>query len=96
MRNFKDQNVHADFVSTTNEAASGVAPITVDEDGNCTIIVVPGANLLLDENDLESAKHVIVSSKVLLCQNEISPKTTLAAMKMSKVISIIEGSLYSL
>ena len=52
--------------------------------GQNSIVIIPGANLLLDENDLDSAEKVISGSKVMLCQLEISPKITLEALKMGR------------
>ena len=50
---------------------------------NC-IVIVPGANLLLTESDLESALEVISGSKVVVCQLEIQPEVTLAALKLAR------------
>ena len=36
-----------EYVYTTSEASTGVAPITVDAEANNIIVIVPGANYLL-------------------------------------------------
>lgn len=52
--------------------------------GQNSIVIVPGANLLLSTSDLDTAEDVISRSKVIVCQLEIDPKVTLAALKMAK------------
>ena len=52
--------------------------------GENSIVIVPGANLLLSEEDLTSAEALVSSSKVIVCQLEISPTVSLAALKMAK------------
>ena len=47
-------------------------------------MIVPGANLLLSEEDLKSAEALVSSSKVVVCQLEINPSVSLAALKMAK------------
>ena len=52
--------------------------------GQNSIVIVPGANLLLSEDDLEKAEKVIQGSKVMVCQLEVNPAVTLAALKLAK------------
>jgi ribokinase len=84
LRNFENRGVCTDFISIAPGCASGVAAITVTNNGQNSIIIAPGSNLLLGDQDLENAKDAILNCKVLLCQNEIPPDTTLAAMKLAK------------
>ena len=84
MANFKAMGVDTTGITFTDEAFSGVAPIAVDPEGNNSIIVVSGANNLLTKDDLESARDVIKTSKILVCQLEIYPEVTLAALKIAK------------
>lgn len=52
-------------------APTGRALIGVSDDGENSIIVVPGANHAITIGDIEKYKSVISSAKVLLCQLEI-------------------------
>ena len=52
--------------------------------GQNSIVIVAGANLLLNEKDLVLAEDLIKSSKVLVCQLEIPHETTLAALKLAR------------
>jgi len=68
----------------TDQAPSGVAPIWVDSKGENAIIVVPGANALLSEEEVESCRSLIASSSFLACQLEIDPVVSLKALKIAK------------
>uniref|UniRef100_A0A8D2IKK5 Ribokinase n=1 Tax=Varanus komodoensis TaxID=61221 RepID=A0A8D2IKK5_VARKO len=51
--------------------------------GQNFIVIVAGANLLLDSNDLKRAAHVISKAKVMVCQLEVTPAISLEALKMA-------------
>jgi ribokinase len=51
--------------------ATGVALITVEDSGENTIIVVPGANGRLSTDDIEAAHRTITAANILLMQLEI-------------------------
>lgn len=59
------------------QAASGVALIMVDDDGQNAIAVAPGANARLTDDDVEAARPAIESADILLLQLE----TPLAAIE---------------
>ena len=83
--NFKKVGVDTGDLYEKEGVASGVAQICVSaKDGDNNIVIVPGANLLLSDNDLAAARDIICKSKVLLLQNEVPGSTTLAAMQMAK------------
>eukprot|EP00300_Choanocystis_sp_HF-7_P027866 c33136_g1_i1.p1 GENE.c33136_g1_i1~~c33136_g1_i1.p1 ORF type:complete len:427 (-),score=69.09 c33136_g1_i1:26-1306(-) len=65
---------------------TGIAQISVDEQGNNTIIVVQGANGTLGEEDVARYAEVIQRSRVLVCQLEVNVATTLAALRTAKQI----------
>lgn len=52
--------------------------------GQNAIVIVPGANLLLTETDLDISEEVISKSKVVVCQLEIKPEVTLAALRLGR------------
>jgi ribokinase len=47
-------------------------------------VIVKGANDLLSEKDISDAEEIISKAKVLVCQLEISPQISLAAMQLAK------------
>ncbi len=84
MTNFKTLGVDASFISTTSDAASGVAQITVDASGQNEIVIVAGANGLLSPADVEAASPAFERSSVLLTQLEVPLPTTIAALRAGR------------
>lgn len=78
------------YVFMTEEAATGVAPIWVDEgSGNNAIIVVTGANDLLSVADVEAAREALVGAQVVLCQWECALEASLAALRIAKAAGVM-------
>lgn len=84
LQNFKKQGIDTRHVYFTDKAFSGVAPIAVDPEGHNAIIIVTGANDLLDEAEIEAARPAIASAQILVCQLEIPLEITLAAMRVAR------------
>ncbi|KAF7202221.1 ribokinase isoform X3 [Nothobranchius furzeri] len=84
IQNFKDNNVSTDFVWQTSDAATGAASITVNDAGENAIVIVAGANMLLGGDELQKALPAIRKAKVLVCQLEINPQTSLQALQMAR------------
>ncbi len=83
LANFKKVGVNTKHVVQTDEAASGVALITVDEAGNNVIVVAPGANGKLSAEDVKNAESAIAASSVLAAQLEIPIETVEFAAKLA-------------
>lgn len=67
--NFRRHNVLPTHITQTDAAATGVAPIAVDDSGQNAIIICNGANDLLTVDDVAAAEDVIRGAKVgLLAQ----------------------------
>jgi ribokinase len=62
----------------TRDAPTGVALITVDGDGDTTIVVSPGANAELRPEDV-----AIAGADAVLCQQEIPPETVARAAELA-------------
>ncbi|CBY15397.1 unnamed protein product [Oikopleura dioica] len=68
----------------TKESSTGVAPITVSmENGENSIVVVPGANMLFTEEDLDEKSFEGI--KIVVCQNEIPVCTTRKALELGRL-----------
>ncbi|XP_069811378.1 ribokinase-like isoform X2 [Dendropsophus ebraccatus] len=83
IENFKKHNVCTDYVYQTGAAATGAASIIVNAEGQNAIVIVAGANLLLNSEDLTKASAAITGARVMVCQLEISPQVSLEALKMA-------------
>ncbi|NXR99151.1 RBSK Ribokinase, partial [Oxylabes madagascariensis] len=62
-----------------------VATVTLRQN---VIVIVPGANLLLNFEDLKRASDVICKAKVVVCQLEITPAVSLEALKMARASGV--------
>lgn len=88
LKNFETQGIDTRAIFFTNDASSGTAAISVDSDGHNTIIIVAGANELLSPEDIDTARSVIESAQVLICQLEIPLETTLAALRIARAAGV--------
>lgn len=52
--------------------------------GQNSIVIVSGANLLLETTDLEKAEEIIRKSHVVTCQLEIRQNTVLKALELAR------------
>jgi ribokinase len=66
------------------EGSSGVAPIWVDAEGQNRIIVVPGANDLVDPDGAVEAIRSMPGVRVVIGQLEIPQRVTLAAFRAAR------------
>jgi ribokinase len=72
---FKEEGIHTAFIYTDETQPSGVALITIDDEGENTIVVASGANSRVSTQDIDKATEAIQAAEVLLMQQEI-PLTT--------------------
>jgi ribokinase len=73
--NFESQGIDATHVRVVPGASSGVAPIFVDSNGQNRIIVVKGANDLLEPEDVDEARPVLERADCIVMQFEIPLET---------------------
>ncbi|XP_021561973.1 ribokinase isoform X2 [Carlito syrichta] len=84
IENLKQNGISTEFTYQTQDAATGTASIIVDDEGQNIIVIVAGANLFLNTEDLRKAASVISRAKVMICQLEITPATSLEALTMAR------------
>jgi ribokinase len=77
---FQKEGIQTRFVSTDPEQPSGVALIMVDNKGENSIAVAPGANALLSEADIDRASSELTAAKVGLLQLEIPLETVVCSI----------------
>ena len=94
--NYVDQliqeGVDTTSIKRSETKTTGIACITVDNNGGNTIVIIPGANSELLPNEIENENiqtNLISNSRVLICQNEIPIETTLCALTMAKLSNTI-------
>ncbi|XP_045142987.1 ribokinase isoform X2 [Echinops telfairi] len=82
--NLKQNDISTEFTYQTKDAATGTASIIVNNEGQNIIVIVAGANLLLNIEDLQGAADVISRAKVVVCQLEVTPAISLQALAMAR------------
>lgn len=85
----KKDNINVDYVFQDECRPTGTAIITVNEQGDNSIIVVPGANMSITEDELKKAIEGIKTSNVLVAQFETSIDITIEAFKFAKKYDLI-------
>lgn len=81
VQNIKNEGINVSGISTDPDSASGVAQIIVDQKGENSIVVAPGANLKLNRADIDHASGQIEQADIILMQLEIPVDTILYAAK---------------
>lgn len=71
--NLKKNNVDINYVKTDKKEPTGTALIMLNENGNNSIVVIPGANFKLKKEDID--EDMIKSSDILLSQFETPMET---------------------
>lgn len=80
----KQEGIDVTYLTKTDKQPSGVAFITLDSNGENTIIVNPGANGLLSESDVENAQDVFKEAKIVLMQLETPMPALIRAAELAK------------
>lgn len=79
----KTYNVNHQFVLFDSEESTGVGSIQIDKNGMNRIIVVPGSNLKLSEQDIEGLESVIIDSDIIVLQLEIPMETVYKSIELA-------------
>lgn len=81
--NYKKDGLPGQYIISSSEAATGVATITIDKNGENSIVVAPGANNLLCPADIDKVAAEIAAADYLLLQLEIPMETVTYAAKIA-------------
>jgi ribokinase len=86
--NLTREGIRPDFILRSDEAATGVAIIVVDESGENMIVVAGGANGRLTPADVEAARTAITSADALLVQLEVPIETVERACQIAHAAGV--------
>jgi len=84
LQHFKTEGIQTDYIISDPVHPSGVALITVDANGENTIVVAQGSNGALSPDDVQQAKNAFDQAEILLMQLEIPLQTVMHAAKLAK------------
>jgi ribokinase len=71
-------------IESFTDCPTGMATITVDDEGNNCIVVTPGANYRFAAECLENSKAAIAASEIIVTQLEIPVETVRYSLKLAK------------
>jgi ribokinase len=71
LEGYRADKIDTSHITVDANTPSGVALITVDESGENSIVVAPGANSALSKSDVDSARNIIEQADYLLMQLEV-------------------------
>ena len=84
LKNLSAEGVDSQFVVKDTEMGTGVAMITVDANGDNTIVAVPKANMSLNPDNIDQAESAIAVADILLLQLEVSLLAVQRAAEIAK------------
>ena len=82
------ENVDTSLVQVDPVHGTGLAVISVDENAENSIIIISGANIALDHNDIEKARSALKSAQVLLVQLEVNLEAALQVVKIAHELGV--------
>lgn len=90
LETYQKEGIEIQYIAREKGSVSGVAMINVDAQGENTIVVAPGANSLLNEQDIEKAGEAFAQAEIFLAQLEIPLETVVS---LSKRVSALNKKL---
>ncbi|MEG1005355.1 MAG: ribokinase [Bacteroides sp.] len=78
---FKKEKINTQHITLDQNSASGVALISVDDHAENSIVVASGANMQLNEQDVDHVVEEMCEGDILLMQLEIPLQTVMYAAK---------------
>lgn len=89
LNSLKEEGVDLEYLAIDEKAATGIALITVEDNGQNTIVVHAGANGLLLSEEVESATALIKKSEVLVAQLETPISSVELAFEIAKKYGVL-------
>jgi ribokinase len=78
------EGIHAGGLRRTSRLATGLAFITVADNGANTVVVAPLANATLAPEDIDAAAGLIAGARVILAQLEVPAATVARALRVAR------------
>ncbi len=88
VENLATSGVNTRWIKQDAENATGVAIITVDKNGQNTIVVASGANMAMTPQDVSIDNHVFDGVGVLLVQLEIPVEVVREALRIARRLGV--------
>ncbi|MCL5986538.1 MAG: ribokinase [Actinobacteria bacterium] len=86
IEDLETSNVNTDGILMDEHEKTGMAYITIDDTGENTIVVAPGANSKLSIKDIEEREAILLDSDILVLQMEIPEGTNSYVIDLAKKV----------
>lgn len=80
----RSDNVNTQNILHDDANPTGMAIISVNAEGNNSIIVVSGSNMNITKEDIQKCSETIINSEVIIAQFETPLESTIEAFKIAK------------
>ncbi|PTE93883.1 ribokinase [Staphylococcus equorum] len=84
LEDFEEAHMNTDYIMTTDTAQTGQAFITIDANGQNTILVYGGANMELNDTDVNKAADAIAEADYIIAQLEVPVPAIISAFKIAR------------
>ncbi|WP_426427857.1 ribokinase [Staphylococcus equorum] len=84
LEDFEQAHMNTDYIMTTDTAQTGQAFITIDANGQNTILVYGGANMELNDKDVNKAADAIAEADYIIAQLEVPVPAIISAFKIAR------------
>lgn len=88
LQGLQKEGVGTEYIKIDSQASTGSALILVEDKGDNTVVVAPGANNRLSPEDIDNAEPLIQSAGIVLLQLEIPLETVQHAIELCRKHSV--------
>jgi ribokinase len=86
IKQMQDEGIEVNKMVTDTQNSSGIALITINADGENSIVVAPGANGSFSSSDINGSFSLIEEAEIILLQLEIPLETVVYVAELAKKI----------
>lgn len=89
LKSLEEEDIINDKVFISDNKPTGTAIITVNKEGNNSIMVIPGANMDIKLEEIHECNDLIKNSDILVAQFETPIVATTEAFKIAKMNNVV-------
>ncbi len=89
LKALENDDINLTYTLIDSKEPTGMAIINVDDNGNNSIIVVPGSNMKITKAEINNSEEIIKNSNVIIAQFETPVEVTTEAFKIAKNYGVI-------
>jgi ribokinase len=84
IKGLREDKVNTKYIFKDKDQATGMAVISVDDQGDNSIIVIPGANMEITKDEILQASELIKKASLIVAQFETPIEITIEAFRIAK------------